>query len=152
MFGAPMSSTDRDPQPRFQLADWIAASLWVVCAMLTLPAARAPGLVPDPNAVPYPWAAVVETWILLAFQAALLRVILRPARPGRIWIRLLACVAGVTLVLLSLVQLGTTDFPGYTYMPALFSVMAALIVCILGIRRGITWLRARQGPGEPHAA
>jgi hypothetical protein len=88
--------------------------------------------VPHREAVPYPWNAVVITWIVLVLEAVVLRAILHPARPGRLWIRVLASLAGLGILLLGVLQLSLTDQPGYTYVPGLFAVLGLPLVFLSG--------------------
>jgi hypothetical protein len=134
------------------VADFAVVALWAICAAITLPAARNPGFVPHPEAVPYPWRDVVLTWIILALEAMVLRAILHPAGPGRRWIRVLASLAGLGILLLGILQLGLTDLPGYSYVPGLFAVLGSLLVILFGLVQGVMRLRGKGGSSAPHAA
>ena len=139
-------------RPGVRAADSAVLALWIICAAVTLPMARSPGFVLQPESVPYPWGAVVITWILLALEAVVLRAVLRPARPGRLWIRLLASLVGLGILLLGVLQLGLTDQPGYSYVPGLFALLGLLLVCLFGLVRGVMRLRGKGGSSAPHAA
>jgi hypothetical protein len=134
------------------VADFAVVALWVICAAITLPAARNPGFVPDREAIPYPWRAVAITWIVLALEATVLRAILHPGRPGRPWGRVLASLAGLGILFLGVLQLSVTDFPGYSYVPGLFAVLGSLLVCLFGLVRGVRRLRRKDGPTTLHTA
>jgi hypothetical protein len=148
----PLQDSGRRPSAR--AADFAVAGLWAICAITTLPAARNPGFVAHPETVPYPWGAVVGTCIVLTLEALVLRAVLRPARPGRLWLRVLASVAGLAVLLLGVLQLGMTDLPWDSYMPGLFAVLGALLVVAFGLARGVKRFKgeiasARRRPRRP---
>lgn len=123
------------------LAQRLPVGLWLVCAAWTLYAARFPNF-GHPLPYSYDWLGVILIWIVLALEAALFRAIVRPYSSRWAWRRLLACAAGLGLVILSLNPI-TDTAPGHFHVPGLFALLALLALGIIGLSRSLAWLVAR---------
>ena len=123
------------------LAQRLPVGLWLVCAAWTLFAARFPNF-GHPRPYSYDWLGVILIWIVLALEAALLRAIVRPYSSRWAWRRVLACTAGLGLVILSLNMIIDTA-PGHFHVPGQFALLALMALGILGLGRGLAWLVAR---------
>ena len=114
---------------------------WFAFAIYTLDAGRNPGLVRNPDLVPYPWTAVFLTWLVLAAQAFSIAALLRPRALGR-RARLWPTAGWLGLQSAVGVALTVTDMPGYYYVPTLFAFTAFVIV--LGTALGHSMLTASK--------
>lgn len=116
---------------------------WLLFALLTLRAARDPGLVPEGAEVPYPWRGVAVTWAILALFSGALQLILRPRTFRRSWGRLLGALAFSLALLLGTVATTVTDLPGHAYVPAAYAFVtfAALALTTLGLLLRALWRR-----------
>ena len=128
---------------------WVA--YWLAFAAWTLNEARYPGFVPNPETVPYPWAAALFTCTLLFAQTAALNSLLRPLHATGSW-RRVAAASGLAL-LFAAVSLVTmwTDMPGYYYAPRLFALVNVLVVPLVGAVLAFRPTRPAAEAGEPEA-
>jgi hypothetical protein len=105
---------------------------WLAFAAYTLNAARNPGFVRHPEAVPYPWTQAVLTCALLGIETASLNAVLRPLGNSPSVRRVVAASAlAVLFALFSVVTL-VTDMPGYYYAPRVFAIVNVVVVPLVG--------------------
>src|SRR5512147_646403 len=105
--------------------------LWLGFAPITAAAARHPGFVRHPEAVPYPWRAAIVTWGILGLESAAFYLILRLGRG-------IVIAFGISVLLLIASVLTTaTDMPGYSYVPAQYQLGLAAILGIKWTARAV---------------
>lgn len=127
---------------------WVA--YWLAFAAYTLDAARSPGLVAHPEAVPYPWTQTLVICALLGGEAAALNAMLRPLGDAPTWRRVVAASALAVLFAAGALVMTVTDMPGYFYVPTVFAISNVVVVPLVGSAR-MLWsgLRNRMRPSSP---
>ena len=100
---------------------------WTAFALLTLSAARQPGLVRDPWQWTYPWAGVLVVWVILAAMLAGLYLVLWPKTSAHVARRTKwGFVYSAALAILGLFSV-STDMPGHVDVPMYASLLLFLI-------------------------
>ena len=105
--------------------------LWLAFGPITADAARNPGFVLDPDAVPYPWLAALFTWARLGVECAVFFLILRSGR------RLPWAVALAAILFFLSIMLWVTDMPGYHYVPAQFHFVLLLLLGLVWVAKAL---------------
>lgn len=113
---------------RYTLIGW-----WLVFAYLALQAGRVPGLVDDPESVPYPWLGVATTWLVLAVAVAILYAILRSRRLARWWLRLGAALLYASVLVAITFLTFVTDMAGLFYVPGQFALATFVVLAIVAV-------------------
>jgi hypothetical protein len=116
---------------------------WLCFAILTLRAAKYPGLVYHRESVPYPWIGVVTTWIILGAMTSVLYWISRTRKFRYVWQRLAVALVFALILLLFTFLTFVTDMPGYYYVPGQFALATTAGAAFLGIAYvvGALWRR-----------
>ena len=122
---------------------------WLLFALFTLYAAQHPGLVSDPEAIPYPWRGVVVTWAILAVATGILHAVLRPRSFRGQWSRLGAALLYSSLLLVFTLVTFVTDMPGYVYVPGYIALVT--FVGLLLLAGGTVLVRVLR-PARPNSA
>jgi hypothetical protein len=115
-----------------------AVALWVVPFMIYTPeAARHPGLVFQTAGRSYPWDGVAYVWAVLALQAGVLHVILRPPTFRRSWLRWAGALAYGIVSLVAATLALPTDLPRHLYMPGFFAFVTVLGLMLMGLTMAV---------------
>jgi len=115
--------------------------LWLAFAPVVAFAARNPGLVRFPEAVPYPWRGALITWGILGIETAALTWLVQSNR------RLPLAFALALLLAAASLATTATDMPGYWYVPARYHVVLAVSLGVAWTALAMTRRPHRSDPG-----
>lgn len=116
--------------------------LWLAFAPIIAIAARNPGFVPNPEAVPYPWRAALVTWGLLGLQSAVLFWLTRSPR------RLPVAFGLALLLLVGSLVATPTDMPRYEYVPGQYHLVLVIGLGLVWATRTMTSRRMSRESGR----
>ena len=116
--------------------------LWLAFAPIIAMAARNPGFVSHPEAVPYPWRAALVTWGLLGLESAVLFWLVRSPR------RLPVAFGLALLLLVGSLVATPTDMPGYEYVPGQYHLVLVVSLGLVWATRAMSSRRNNREPGR----
>jgi len=109
--------------------------LWLCFGPVIANAAHHPGLVANPQSVPYPWQSAMALWLVLGIESAVFFLILRRGRRFPL-------AFGLAVLLLAGSSMMTwTDMPGLYYVPLQFHLCLTILI-------GAAWT-VRPIPSKP---